>query len=36
MTEIRPFILDIPQAQLDDLNQRLDLARWPDKEVVAS
>lgn len=35
MTEIRPFTLDIPQAQLEDLNQRLDLARWPDKETVA-
>jgi len=35
MTEIRPFTLDIPQTQLDDLNQRLDLARWPDKETVA-
>jgi pimeloyl-ACP methyl ester carboxylesterase len=35
MTEIHPFNLAIPQAQLDDLNQRLDLARWPDKETVA-
>jgi len=35
MSAISIFTLDIPQAQLDDLNQRLDLARWPDKETVA-
>lgn len=35
MSAISTFTLDIPQAQLDDLNQRLDLARWPDKETVA-
>lgn len=34
MSEIREFSLDIPQSQLDDLNQRLDLARWPEKELV--
>jgi pimeloyl-ACP methyl ester carboxylesterase len=28
---IRPFVVDIPQAALDDLNARLDLARWPDQ-----
>lgn len=27
--EIRPFRIDIPQAQLDDLHTRLDLTRWP-------
>ncbi len=35
MTDIHPFTLDIPQAQLDDLNARLDMTRWPDKETVA-
>lgn len=35
MTEIRPFRLDIPQDQLDDLQNRLTGARWPDKETVA-
>jgi pimeloyl-ACP methyl ester carboxylesterase len=30
MSDIRPFRLDIPQAQLDDLHARLDLTRWPD------
>ena len=34
MTLIRPFTLAIPQAQLDDLNTRLDLTRWPEKETV--
>jgi pimeloyl-ACP methyl ester carboxylesterase len=34
MSEITPFTLAIPQAQLDDLNTRLELARWPEKEPV--
>ncbi len=28
-TEIRPFRIDIPAADLDDLNDRLDRVRWP-------
>ncbi|MEU0571108.1 epoxide hydrolase family protein [Nonomuraea sp. NPDC005983] len=28
---IRPFRIDIPQAQLDDLNARLASTRWPDE-----
>src|SRR3712207_6698649 len=28
-TEIRPFRIDIPQADLDDLRQRLAHTRWP-------
>ena len=35
MTKIRPFMLAIPQSQLDDLNTRLDLTRWPEKEAVS-
>ena len=35
MTQIRPFTLAVPQAQLDDLNTRIDLTRWPEKECVA-
>ncbi|GAB3562896.1 epoxide hydrolase [Amycolatopsis endophytica] len=31
MSDIRPFRLDIPQAQLDDLHARIDLTRWPDQ-----
>lgn len=34
MTAVRPFELAIPQAQLDDLNARIDLTRWPEKETV--
>ncbi len=36
MTEatISPFTLDIPQAQLEDLRQRLMNTRWPDRETV--
>lgn len=34
MTQIRPFTLAIPQSQLDDLNTRIDLTRWPEKEAV--
>jgi pimeloyl-ACP methyl ester carboxylesterase len=30
-TEIRPFRIDIPQAELDDLRQRLADTRWPDE-----
>ena len=30
-TEIRPFRIDIPQAELDDLRDRLDRTRWPDE-----
>jgi epoxide hydrolase len=29
--EIHPFTLEIPQADLDDLHQRLDRTRWPDE-----
>ncbi|MCX4912570.1 epoxide hydrolase [Streptomyces sp. NPDC002131] len=28
---LRPFRLDIPQSDLDDLHQRLDRTRWPDE-----
>jgi pimeloyl-ACP methyl ester carboxylesterase len=32
--QIRPFTIDVPQAQLDDLRQRLQHTRWPDAELV--
>ena len=32
---VRPFQVDIPQADLDDLRQRLAAIRWPSKELVA-
>jgi pimeloyl-ACP methyl ester carboxylesterase len=31
---IRPFRIDVPEADLDDLRQRLAATRWPDKETV--
>jgi hypothetical protein len=30
-TEIRPFRIDIPQPDLDDLHDRLARTRWPDE-----
>jgi len=30
-TAIRPFRIDIPQADLDDLHERLARTRWPDE-----
>ncbi|MRX07172.1 epoxide hydrolase [Pseudoduganella sp. FT25W] len=32
---IVPFVIDIPQAELDELRQRLDHTRWPEQETVA-
>ena len=32
---IRPFTVNIPQAELDDLRRRIAATRWPDKETVA-
>ena len=34
MSKIQPFTLAVPQAELDDLMARIDLARWPEKEPV--
>ena len=34
MTQIRPFTIAIPQADIDDLHRRIDSARWPEKEPV--
>jgi pimeloyl-ACP methyl ester carboxylesterase len=31
---ITPFILDVPQADLDDLRRRLANIRWPERETV--
>jgi epoxide hydrolase len=28
---LEPFRVDVPQAALDDLNERLDRVRWPDE-----
>ena len=32
--EIRPFNVEIPEEQIDDLRQRIAATRWPSKELV--
>ena len=34
-TAIRPFRVDFPQTELDDLRKRVLATRWPEKETVA-
>jgi pimeloyl-ACP methyl ester carboxylesterase len=34
-TSIRPFHIDVPQAKLDELRERIGATRWPSKELVA-
>ena len=34
MTRIRSFKLDVPRAEIEDLQQRLKTARWPEAETV--
>jgi pimeloyl-ACP methyl ester carboxylesterase len=33
-TEIRPFHVEIPEEQMDDLRRRIAATRWPSKELV--
>ncbi len=33
-TTVRPFTIDVPEADLEDLRARLAATRWPDKETV--
>jgi pimeloyl-ACP methyl ester carboxylesterase len=33
-TGIRPFQVDVPQEQLDDLRRRIAATRWPERETV--
>jgi hypothetical protein len=33
-TTIRPFTIDTPEAELEDLRRRIKAMRWPDKETV--
>jgi pimeloyl-ACP methyl ester carboxylesterase len=35
MTEIRPFVIAIPDAELTDLRDRLARTRWPERETVS-
>jgi pimeloyl-ACP methyl ester carboxylesterase len=34
VTEVRPFTLAIPERALDDLRDRIDRTRWPERETV--
>src|SRR5205823_15115116 len=34
-TAIRPFTIDIPDADLEELRARIAATRWPSKELVA-
>jgi pimeloyl-ACP methyl ester carboxylesterase len=33
-TSVTPFTVDIPQSELDELQRRLENARWPEQETV--
>jgi pimeloyl-ACP methyl ester carboxylesterase len=33
-TAIRPFQMDVPEAELTDLRRRIDATRWPEREPV--
>jgi pimeloyl-ACP methyl ester carboxylesterase len=33
-TAVRPFTIDVPEADLEDLRARIAATRWPDKETV--
>ena len=33
-TDIRPFQVEIPEEQIDDLRRRIAATRWPTKELV--
>jgi hypothetical protein len=33
--DIRPFHVDVPQEELDDLRRRIGATNWPEKETVA-
>ena len=32
--DVRPFTLDVPEADLNDLRERLARTRWPERETV--
>jgi hypothetical protein len=34
-TEVRPFHVEIPENQLDDLRRRITETRWPSQELVS-
>jgi pimeloyl-ACP methyl ester carboxylesterase len=32
---VRPFRIEVPQGEIDELRRRIDAARWPSRELVA-
>ena len=34
-TAIRPFVIDVPEADIDDLRRRIAATRWSDRETVS-
>jgi pimeloyl-ACP methyl ester carboxylesterase len=34
-SEVRPFQVDVPQEDLDELRRRIEATRWPERETVA-
>ena len=34
LTEVRPFRLEVPQGEIDELRRRIDATRWPTRELV--
>jgi pimeloyl-ACP methyl ester carboxylesterase len=34
-TAIRPFRIEVPQQEIDELRRRIDATRWPSRELVA-
>jgi pimeloyl-ACP methyl ester carboxylesterase len=34
LTEVRPFRLEVPQDEIDELHRRIDATRWPTRELV--
>jgi Epoxide hydrolase N terminus len=33
-TEVRPFRIEVPQEEIDELRRRVQATRWPEKETV--
>ena len=31
---VRPFNVDVPQQEIDDLRRRISATRWPEQETV--
>ena len=34
-TTVRPFHVDFPEEELDDLRRRINATRWPERETVS-